>query len=136
MISAGLLWVIALIVCALTAFLCSRFQSDPHRPARNREPRQAADAGLPMGEYHQFLIGLARELGTANMDTIYAHHDVYCAQCGVQFTREALAHLDLFTSGEFGSSGFTVVGATQGGAAIRSGRCPQCGSTRMRIAKK
>jgi hypothetical protein len=43
---------------------------------------------MPMRDYHQYLVGLARALNTADMDTIYDHHEVFCAGCGAQFTRK------------------------------------------------
>lgn len=73
---------------------------------------------VPMRNYGEYLGGLARRLDTPNPDTLYAHHEAFCAECGVQFTREALAHLHLFGSGDFAN--LTVVGATKAGNDIRS----------------
>jgi predicted Zn-ribbon and HTH transcriptional regulator len=91
---------------------------------------------MPMGGYHQYLVGLARELNTTNMDTIYDHHEAFCARCGVQFTREALAHLDLFGPGGDMFGTVMVVGATREGNDLRSGRCPKCRSMEMRVVTK
>jgi hypothetical protein len=87
-----------------------------------------------MRDYGKYLVNLANRLDTPNPDALYAHHDAFCAECGIQFSREALAHLHLFASGDFAN--FTVVGATKEGNDIRAGRCPKCGSTMMRIVAK
>lgn len=104
----------------------------PNTMSRRREIGTA----MPMSGYHQYLVGLARELNTADMDTIYDHHEVFCARCGVQFTREALAHLDLFGPGGDMFGTVMVVGATREGNDLRSGRCPKCGSMEMRVVTK
>lgn len=88
---------------------------------------------IPMLGYHQFFTQLARKLGTTNIDLIYSKHEAFCAKCNTQFTREALGYLDLYSSGLFGGSVISVRGATREGADLRSGRCPYCGHTDLRI---
>lgn len=95
---------------------------------------RGSDTLVPMRDYGTYLGNLAKRLDTPNPDTLYAHHEAFCAQCGIQFTREALVHLHLFGSGDFAN--LTVIGATKAGDDIRSGRCPRCGSTTMRIVAK
>lgn len=108
----------------------------PGEPAADSAGDRPGTVVIPMGGYHGYLVSLAKELRTTDMDTLYAHHDGFCARCGTQFTREALAHLDLFASGEFQFGNMTVVGATREGSAVRAGRCPKCGFTMLRLTTK
>jgi hypothetical protein len=94
----------------------------------------SSDTLVPMRDYEKYFGNLVKRLDTSDPDILYAHHEAFCAQCGIQFTREALAHLYLFGSGDFAN--LAVIGATKAGNDIRAGRCPKCGSTMMRIVTK
>lgn len=92
------------------------------------------DTIIPMSGYGQYMFDLALKLNTQDTELINASHEAYCAQCGVQYSREALAHLHLFGPGSMFSS-VMIVSATKEGNDLRSGRCPYCGHDKMRMVQ-
>jgi DNA-directed RNA polymerase subunit RPC12/RpoP len=81
-------------------------------------------------DYPAFLKDFARQHGIANVLQLHASHKVYCANCGVEFSKEALSYLSVIHL--FEGRG-TIWGATQQGNDFRSGKCPYCGSYQVRI---
>ena len=87
---------------------------------------------ISMSDYSDFFNSLAKSLNTADSKIILSKHKALCANCKVQFTEEALLHLNLFGPNSNIPS-MNVIGATQQGNDIRSGNCPFCGHTKMKI---
>lgn len=89
---------------------------------------------IPINEYYGFFKQLAKEIGTTDPDVVYTKIRVYCEGCGVQYKQEALEMLfALGTGGMFGGASTVVIGGTNEGNDFRSGKCPKCGHTRMKI---
>lgn len=85
---------------------------------------------IPIREYIEYLPRISDLLGTMDINLIYAKHKAYCASCGVQFNKEALKMLGVV--GMFGGN-VSVLGAGSQGNDFRSGRCPNCGHSEMKI---
>jgi hypothetical protein len=89
---------------------------------------------IEISEYPEYWMTIAEKLKTSNINELYQKHRAYCANCGSQFTKDALQHLSMFGQGsQFGGRGI-IMGASQQGNAFRSGKCPACGHTKMRIS--
>lgn len=88
---------------------------------------------IDMKDYSEYWLKLSDILKTMDVNEINSRHRGYCANCGVQFSREALQQLVLTQA--YGGAGATMIirGANSQGDAFRSGRCPACGHTKMRI---
>ncbi len=88
---------------------------------------------IEIKDYPKYWIEIAEILGTTNVSEIYSRHTASCANCENQFRKEALQHLAVFSN--FGDLHDRVVirGASKQGNDFRAGKCPNCGSTKMRI---
>ncbi len=89
------------------------------------------ERAISMQDYATFFNQLAAALAASDAEVVRARHRVYCAQCGLQFGREALQHLYLF--GPSSTLRPQIWEATEAGMAIRSGHCPSCGHSTVRI---
>jgi len=87
---------------------------------------------IEISEYPTYWDKIAEKLKTTNVDEFYEKHRAYCANCGVQFTKGALQHLSVV--GRSSAGKIIIRGASQQGNDFRSGKCPSCGHTKMRIS--
>ena len=93
---------------------------------------------IPISGYFQFFMELAESLNTTDPEVILSWHSAYCDKCNTQFSKEALKMLQQVQSiaGLFGGADIGVINATNDGNDLRSGKCPYCGETTMRIEVK
>jgi len=86
---------------------------------------------LPINEFHNFFLNLAKKLNTTDPDIIFSKIDAFCERCNIQYTKEALSVLNI--SKMFEGTQTFVMGATQEGNDLRADKCPKCGHTKMSI---
>ncbi len=91
---------------------------------------------IPLEGYEAFLTKLAVEMNE-NVVKLQKRLEAFCAECGVQFTEEALSHLYLMgpRSSYRRDRGdqVAIVGGADSGDALRAGKCPACGCTELRV---
>jgi Zn finger protein HypA/HybF involved in hydrogenase expression len=89
---------------------------------------------IEIKDYPKYWIKIAEMLGTTNISELYSKHTASCANCESQFTKEALQHLAVFSNfGDLRGKPITIWGANKQGNDWRAGKCPNCGSNKMRI---
>jgi hypothetical protein len=106
-------------------------------PDHGPRTREGEDHIIELADYQSFLTELAlrRNQGiTVVQELLHA----FCAQCGLEFTQDALPHLYLMGPKSsyrrrLGSAG-AITNATSAGDALRAGKCPACASPKMRVA--
>ncbi len=86
---------------------------------------------ISINEFHNFFLNLAKKLGITDPDIIFSKIGVCCERCNVQYTKDALEVLNI--SKMFGGARTVIMGATQEGNDLRSGKCPKCSHTKMSI---
>ena len=86
---------------------------------------------ISIDEFHNYFLKLAKKFNTSDPDVIFSKIGVFCESCNIQYTKEALEVLNI--SKMFGGAKTFVMGATQEGNDLRSGKCPKCGHTKMSI---
>ena len=87
------------------------------------------------GKYFTELVRSSKAINTTDVDALYSKFQASCANCGTQYTKEALSKLYLFgPDSMFGT--VAIVGDSKEGTDISAGRCPNCGHSKMRIVKQ
>jgi hypothetical protein len=85
---------------------------------------------IDIKDYSEYWLQLSDKLKTMDVDEINSRHRCYCANCGGQFSKEALQQLCITQA--YGGA-VTIRNPTPQGTGFRSGKCPACGHTKMRI---
>ena len=92
---------------------------------------------IPTSGFRNLFKDLAKSLDTTNPDVVYSKLEVFCGKCNAKFTQEVLEMLcTLGPGGMFSGARTVVLGATDEGNLLRSGKCPSCGHTKMKIIVK
>ena len=87
---------------------------------------------IPIREYSEFFISISKKIGTIDPDVVYSRIAVYCEKCSIRYNQDSLAVLFIFQS-SVGAKKVLIMGATNEGNDLRSGKCPNCGHTRFNI---
>jgi len=89
---------------------------------------------VTINKYYMFFANLSKTLGTNNPEIVKDKIiDVFCENCNMKFTK---GEIDNLLSTQMGiAMGFKIVvgGASKEGNLLRSGKCPNCGHSRMKV---
>jgi len=92
---------------------------------------------IRISRFESFFDRMARSETVPRVPKVFARFQAYCAGCGGQFTIEALQHLIICgnrsSHRKLLGGPLRISGATSEGEALRAGRCPNCGHSKMRI---
>lgn len=88
-------------------------------------------SGIEIILYPYFLENLSKMQKDSFIDKFYKNHRAYCAQCGSEFTKEALQFLCFLNRSSASST--IISNSSKQGNNWRAGKCPLCGHTKMKI---
>ena len=127
-------WGVVVIILGIMGIIGSFV---PKSPEEIEAMVDKSDVTIPISKYHEFFVELADSLKTKDIDLLYSKHRAMCSNCGVEFTKEALQSLDLFSPENPFSKALggrmVVIGATKEGDDMRHGKCSNCGHSEMKI---
>jgi molecular chaperone DnaK len=86
---------------------------------------------IEISSYPFFIDQLEQMPKSPIIDEFYKSFHAFCSNCGSQFSKEALQHIRIFSRSS--AKIIMIIDRSKQGNDFRSGKCPICGHTRMRI---